>query len=174
MKKIEEFNGLTSATVVVNPALDKYEKMPLFQNTMNKVGVVLAKASTQTLIQEIKNERIKAYFEQNMSIDKIAAASRLSETEVLLRLEEMGLVIDTDLDKYDDMDIFKEKNEQAFAFLEKNPVPASLLKEMQDRRIKHRFEQNMSIEQIAQALDLPKNDVFLALEEMGLVEPVGS
>ncbi len=92
MKKIEKINGLTSVAVVVNPALDKYEKMPLFQNTMNKVGVVLAKESTQTLIREIKNERIKAYFEQNKSIEEIAELVKISETEVLLALEEMGLV----------------------------------------------------------------------------------
>lgn len=96
------------------------------------------------------------------------------KVEKLSNYRQSIVVIDPDLDKYDDMDIFKEKNEQAFAFLEKNPVPASLLKDMQDRRIKRRFEQNMSIEQIAQVLDLPKNDVFLALEEMGLVEPVSS
>jgi hypothetical protein len=82
------------------------------------------------------------------------------------------VVIDPDLDKYDDMDIFKEKNEKAFAFLGRNPVPAPLLKQMQDRRIKRRFEQNMSIEQIAQVLDLSKIEVVSALEEMGLIEPV--
>ena len=92
MKKIEKINGLTSVAVVVNPALDKYENLPLFQDTMNKVGSVLAKESTQTLIRKIKNERIKAYLEQNMTIDKIAILSKLSETEVLLSLEEMGLV----------------------------------------------------------------------------------
>jgi DNA-binding IclR family transcriptional regulator len=46
------------------------------------------------------------------------------------------------------------------------------LKEIKDGRIKRRFEQNMSIEQIAQALDLPKAEVLLALEEMGLIERV--
>ncbi len=96
------------------------------------------------------------------------------EIEKLSNYRQSIVVIDPDLDKYDDMDIFKEKNEQAFAFLEKNPIPASLLKEMQDRRIKHRFEQNMSIEQIAQALDVSRTEVSLALEEMGLVETICS
>jgi hypothetical protein len=94
------------------------------------------------------------------------------EVEKLSNYKQTIIVIDPDLDKYDDMDMFKEKNEQAFAFLEKNPVPAHLLKEMQDRRIKRRFEQNMPIEQIAQVLDLPKTAVLSALEEMGLIEPV--
>ena len=94
------------------------------------------------------------------------------EIEKLSNYRQPVIVIDPDLDKYDDMDIFKEKNERAFAFLEKNPVPAHLLKEMQDRRIKRRFEQNMSIEQIAQVLNLSKTEVLAALEEMGLIEPV--
>lgn len=92
MKKIEEFDTIKSATVRINTALDKYDTMPLFQDTMNKVGAILEKESTQMLIRDIKNERIKAYFEQNMPIEQIAVASRLSETDVLLRLEEMGLV----------------------------------------------------------------------------------
>ena len=82
------------------------------------------------------------------------------------------VTINPELDKYDKMDIFKEKNESAFAFLEKNPIPAHLLKEIKDGRIKRRFEQNMSIEQIARVLDLPKAEVLSALEEMGLIEPV--
>jgi hypothetical protein len=94
------------------------------------------------------------------------------EIEKLSNYKQSVVVIDSELDKYDDTDIFKEKNDSAFAFLEKNPVPARLLKEMQDRRIKRRFEQNMSIDQIAQVLDLPKTEVLAALEEMGLVEPV--
>lgn len=82
------------------------------------------------------------------------------------------VTINPELDKYDKMDIFKEKNESAFAFLEKNPIPAHLLKEIKDGRIKRRFEQNMSIEQIARVLDLPKAEVLSALKEMGLIEPV--
>jgi hypothetical protein len=94
------------------------------------------------------------------------------EIEKLSNNKQSDVVIDPELDKYDDMDIFKEKNDSAFAFLEKNPVSAHLLKEMQDRRIKRRFEQNMSIEQIAQVLDLQNAEVLAALEEMGLIEPV--
>jgi hypothetical protein len=94
------------------------------------------------------------------------------EIEKLSNYRQSVIVIDPELDKYDDMDIFKEKNERAFAFLEKNPVPAHLLKEIKDRSIKRRFEQNMSIEQIAQVLELPKAEVLAALEELGLVAPV--
>jgi hypothetical protein len=96
------------------------------------------------------------------------------EIEKLSNYRQSVIVIDPELDKYDDMDIFKEKNERAFAFLEKNPVPAHLLKEIKDRSIKRRFEQNMSIEQIAQRVSLPESEVFLALEEMGLGESVVS
>jgi hypothetical protein len=65
----------------------------------------------------------------------------------------------------------KKANEMA-AFLEENPFPTAWLQEMKNSDIKRGFEQNKSIEQIAQAVRLPKEEVLSRLEEMGLIEPV--
>jgi hypothetical protein len=46
------------------------------------------------------------------------------------------------------------------------------IKEMKMRQIKRRFEQNMPVEQIAELVHLPKAEVLLCLEEMGLLKPV--
>jgi folate-dependent tRNA-U54 methylase TrmFO/GidA len=92
MKDIQEFNSLKSYAVTVNPDLDKYENMPLFQEKKDKVGLILEKKSTQALIKEIKDERIKRYFEQNMPIEQIAKRVSLPKAEVLSALEEMGLI----------------------------------------------------------------------------------
>ena len=43
---------------------------------------------------------------------------------------------------------------------------------MSDKRIKHRFEQGLSIEQIAQQVELSEPEVLLRLQEMGLMEQV--
>ena len=92
MKDIQEFNSLKSYVVTINPDLDKYENMPLFQEKKDKVGLILEKKSTQALIKEIKDGRIKRYFEQNLSIEQIAQRVSLPKAEVLLALEEMGLI----------------------------------------------------------------------------------
>jgi hypothetical protein len=92
MKDIQEFNSLKSYVVTVNPDLDKYENMPLFQEKKDKVGLILEKKSTQALIKEIKDGRIKRYFEQNLSIEQIAKRVSLPKAEVLLALEEMCLI----------------------------------------------------------------------------------
>jgi hypothetical protein len=81
-------------------------------------------------------------------------------------------IVDNKLKKQQTIPNHQRKANETFAFLEKHPLPAEWVKEIKDDRIKRRFEQNMSIEQIAQALDLPKVEVLLALEEMGLIEPV--
>jgi hypothetical protein len=89
MKKID---ASKPTKIRVNSDLDIYEKMPLFQETMDKVGAVLEKKSTQALIKEIKYERIKYRFEQNMSIEQIAQVLDMPKAEVLAALEEMGLI----------------------------------------------------------------------------------
>jgi hypothetical protein len=89
MKKID---ALKPTKIRIDSDLDIYDKMPLFQDTMDKVGAVLEKKSTQDLIKEIKNERIKYRFEQNMSIEQIAQTLELPNAEVLAALEEMGLI----------------------------------------------------------------------------------
>jgi hypothetical protein len=89
MKKID---ALKPTKIRIDSDLDIYDKMPLFQDTMDKVGAVLEKKSTQDLIKEIKNERIKYRFEQNMSIEQIAQVLDLPKAEVLAALEEMGLI----------------------------------------------------------------------------------
>ncbi len=94
------------------------------------------------------------------------------EIEKIKDKRQAVVIINPDLDKYDDMAIFKEKNDKMFAFLEQNPLPAEWVKEIKDGRIKRYFEQNMPIEQIAQRVSMPKTSVLLALEEMGLIEPV--
>ncbi len=92
MKKIEGSNDLETTTARINTHLDVYDKMPLFQNTRDKVALVLEKKSTQALIKEIKDNRIKRRFEQNMSIEQIAQVLDLPKAEVLAALEEMGLI----------------------------------------------------------------------------------
>ena len=92
MKDIQEFNSLKSYVVTINPDLDKYENMPLFQEKKDKVGLILEKKSTQALIKEIKEGRIKRYFEQNIAIEQIAQRVSLPKAEVLAALEEMGLI----------------------------------------------------------------------------------
>ena len=82
------------------------------------------------------------------------------------------ITVNKDLDKYEQMPIFQEKNEAADAFLEQNPPPEAWIKEMKMRQIKRRFEQNMPVEQIAELVYLPKAEVILCLEEMGLLNPV--
>ncbi len=87
-------------------------------------------------------------------------------------LKSYVVTVNPDLDKYDNMPLFQEKKDKVAAILEKHPIPQEWLKEIKDDRIKRRFEQNMSIEQIAQVLELPKAEVLTALEEMGLIERV--
>jgi hypothetical protein len=67
----------------------------------------------------------------------------------------------------------KKANEMA-VFLEEHPFPTAWMKEMKDSDIKHCFEQNKPIEQIAQLVRLTETDVLSRLEEMGLVEPVAA
>jgi hypothetical protein len=93
MKDIQEFDSLKSYVVTINPDLDKYDNMPLFQEKKDKVGLILEKKSTKALIKEIKDGRIKRYFEQNLSIEQIAQRVSLPKTEVLSALEEMGLIV---------------------------------------------------------------------------------
>jgi hypothetical protein len=82
------------------------------------------------------------------------------------------ITVNPDLDKYDVMPLFQEKKDNVAAVLAKHPIPQEWVKATKDGRIKRYFEQKMSVEQIAQRVSLPQADVLLALEEMGLIEPV--
>ena len=96
----------------------------------------------------------------------------MKEIEELIDTHSSINSIDNKLVEQEKIPNYQRKANEAFAFLEKNPIPQEWLKEIKDDRIKRRFEQNMSIEQIAKVLELPKADVLAALEEMGLIEPV--
>ena len=92
MKSIEELNQSKLPIAIYDKELDKYEKKPLFQKKMDKANAILAVSPPTQFLKERENKRIKQYFEQCFPIEQIAQNLSLSENEVLLRLEEMGLV----------------------------------------------------------------------------------
>lgn len=98
----------------------------------------------------------------------------MTEIEELNGINSSLIIVDNELNKREKIPNHQRKANETFAFLEKHPIPTALLNKIKNERIKRHFEQNMSIEQIAQLLDLPKAEVSVALEEMGLVEQVSS
>ncbi len=96
----------------------------------------------------------------------------MKDTEAYIDGQSPIITVNKDLDKYEQMPIFQDKNEAANAFLEQNPPPATWIKEMKMRQIKRRFEQNISVEDIAQLVQLTKIEVLLCLEEMGLLKSI--
>lgn len=66
--------------------------MPLFQKKLDKVNAFLAEYPLDELLKEKDNKQIKLCFEQGLSIKQIGQQVELSESEVLLRLKEMGLI----------------------------------------------------------------------------------
>ena len=92
MKSIEELNQSKLPIAIYDKRLDKYEKMPLFQKKVDKANAILAVSPPTEFLKIRENKRIKEYFEQGMSIDLIAQNLEFSENEVLVRLEEMGLI----------------------------------------------------------------------------------
>ena len=67
------------------------------------------------------------------------------------------------------MPAFQDKLDIAAAFLEKHPLPDSLMQDIKNKRIKFLFEQNMSVEQMAQRLSLTQSEVLLNLQKLGLI-----
>ena len=59
---------------------------------MDKANAILATSPPTQFLNERENKRIKQYFEQCLPIEQIAQNLDLTENDVLLRLEEMGLV----------------------------------------------------------------------------------
>ena len=92
MKKIEALNNSKSPIAIYNKKLDEYENMPLFQGKVDKVNAILAKNPPTQVMRAIENQRIKAYFEQEITLEQMAVNMNLTENEVSLRLTEMGLV----------------------------------------------------------------------------------
>lgn len=79
------------------------------------------------------------------------------------------LIISKRLGKYDTMPLFQKKLDKVNAFLAEYPLDM-LLREKDNRQIKLCFEQGLSIEQIAQQIELPEAEVLLRLKELGLME----
>ncbi len=79
------------------------------------------------------------------------------------------VIVNPELDKYDDMPVFQNKLDMAAAFLEKHPLPESLMQDIKSKRIQYLFEQNMSVEQMAQRLSLTKSEILLNLQKLGLM-----
>lgn len=91
MKNIKEYNKSKLPKVIISKRLDKYDKMPLFQKKLDKANAILTEFPPLLLLRERDNKRMKQYFEQGLPIEQIVLLVKLSENEVLLRLEEMGL-----------------------------------------------------------------------------------
>ena len=91
MKNIKEYNKSKLPIAIYDKRLDKYDKMPLFQKKLDKANAILTEFPPLLLLRERDNKRIKQYFEQGLPIEQIVLLVKLSENEVLLRLEEMGL-----------------------------------------------------------------------------------
>ena len=87
------------------------------------------------------------------------------------KLKSPKLIISKRLEKYDNLPLFQKKLDKVNAFLAEYPLN-ELLREKDNKQIKLCFEQGLSIEQIAQQVELPKAEVLLRLKEMGLIEPV--
>ena len=93
MKDIQKLSDWTRRRAKVNPDLDKYDAMPLFQKKNEEALAFLEKHPLpDAWMKGITDRRIKRDFDKNMPISAIAESYKLSETEVLQRLEDMGLV----------------------------------------------------------------------------------
>lgn len=92
MKEIKEYDNLEASTSFAETVKDA-QIMPNYLKKANEMAAFLEENPFPTVwMNEMKNKDIKRCFEQNKSIQQIAQLVRLSETDVLSRLEEMGLV----------------------------------------------------------------------------------
>lgn len=93
MKKIiEELNKSKLPIVIVNKRLEKYDNLPLFQKKLDEANALLAEFPPTAFLRKKENKRIKRLFEQGLSIEQIVKEVDLPKNEILLRLNEMGLV----------------------------------------------------------------------------------
>ena len=93
MKDSQKLENMTRRRAKINPDLDRYDAMSLFQKKNEDALAFLEKHPLPNAWTErITDRRIKRDFDNNMSISAIAESHELTETEVLQRLEEMGLV----------------------------------------------------------------------------------
>jgi hypothetical protein len=92
MKKEEALNKSKLPKARYNKELDKYENMPLFQKKVDKANEMLAKNPPFEAIKAIENQRIKAFFVEGKNAEQIAVLMKMSESDVSLRLQELGLI----------------------------------------------------------------------------------
>ena len=92
MKEITQLLGTREAKFTVNPELDEYQTTPYLQKKHEEAFAFLKKHPPTAWLKKLASERIKRDFDNNMPISAIAENHELSETEVLQRLEEMGLI----------------------------------------------------------------------------------
>jgi translation initiation factor IF-2 len=93
MKKIEKLNQSKLPIAIYDKKLDKLENMPLFQKKVDLANAILVASPPTLFLRKRENKRIKQYFEQGFSIEQIAKNIDFTKHQVLLRLEEMGLVM---------------------------------------------------------------------------------
>ena len=65
---------------------------PNYQKKADKASAFLKKHPPFEAIKEMENNRIKTYFNEGKSFSEISVLVRLSETEVVSRLTDMGLL----------------------------------------------------------------------------------
>ena len=92
MKNLKELNRSKLPIAIYEPKLDKYEKMPLFQQKLDTANAILAMSPPTQFLKNRENKRIKQYFEQGLTIDQMVQNLELTEIEILARLEKMDLV----------------------------------------------------------------------------------
>ena len=93
MKEITEPVNVKIGKFTINPELDSYEPTPYFQKKDEEAFAFLEQHPPPAAwMKRITDRRIKRDFDNNMPISVIAESYKLSETDVLQRLEEMGLV----------------------------------------------------------------------------------
>ena len=93
MKKIAKESDLKSPIIKIKESLSKYDTMPVFQKKTDKASAFLKKHPPFEAIKEMENNSIQTYFNEGKTFSEISALMRLSETEVALRLTDMGLLL---------------------------------------------------------------------------------
>jgi hypothetical protein len=92
MKEVTLPIGIREAKFTVNSELDNYEATPYLQKKHEEAFALLEKYPPTAWLRKVTNERIKRDFDANMSIEAIAESHKLTQEDVLSRLEEMGLI----------------------------------------------------------------------------------
>lgn len=63
-----------------------------FKKKVDKANAMLAKYPPYEAIKAVDNDRIKSYFLEGKNLIEIAVLMRLSEEEIGIRLNELGLI----------------------------------------------------------------------------------